>query len=147
LHYNYYKRVKCMIKITDKPIDVNVAIQAASSLEAGGINVFIGTVRNITQDKKVRWLEYESYETMAINEIKKIIESAKRKWDLKGYAVIHRTGTLHPNETAVVIAVACGHRKESFEACQFIIDELKKHVPIFKKEVFEDGAEWVSARA
>jgi molybdopterin synthase catalytic subunit len=135
-----------MIKITDKAIDVDVAIKAASSLEAGGLNVFIGTVRNNTKGKKVRWLEYEAYETMAVSEIKKIIESAKQKWDLKGYSVIHRTGTLQPNEIAVVIVVACGHRKESFEACQFIIDELKKHVPIFKKEVFEDGAEWVSAR-
>lgn len=135
-----------MIKITEKPIDVHKVIETASSLGAGAVNVFIGNVRSTAHNKNVRWLEYEAYESMAVAEIKKIIDEASHRWGLLGWAVSHRVGTLKPGETAVVVAVSAPHRKESFEACQFIIDEIKAKVPIWKKEVFEDGEEWVSAR-
>jgi molybdopterin synthase catalytic subunit len=134
-----------MIKITDKPIDVNKVIETATSLGAGAINVFIGTVRDTALNKKVVWLEYEAYESMAVAETRKIIEEAATRWELMGWAVSHRVGTLKPGETAVAVAVSTKHRRASFEACQYIIDKLKEKVPIFKKEVFEDGAEWVSA--
>jgi molybdopterin synthase catalytic subunit len=134
-----------MIKITEKSIDVQKVIDAASSLGAGAINIFIGTVRNSARDKKVIWLEYEAYESMAVAETKKIIDEAATRWGLMGWAVSHRVGTLKPGEIAVAVAVSTRHRKESFEACQFIIDRLKEKVPIFKKEVFEDGEEWVEA--
>jgi molybdopterin synthase catalytic subunit len=135
-----------MIKITDKAIDVQRVIETASSLSAGAVNVFIGTVRNNAHDKKVIWLEYEAYESMAVAETRKIIDVAAEKWHLLGWAVSHRVGTLRPGEVAVAVAVSTKHRKESFEACQFIIDELKEKVPLFKKEVFEDGEEWIGAR-
>lgn len=135
-----------MIKITEKHIDVQKVIDTASSLDAGAVNVFIGTVRNNAMGKKVVWLEYEAYETMAVSEIRKIIDEASHKWPLMGWAVSHRIGTLRPGEVAVVVAVSTPHRKDSFEACQHIIDKLKANVPIWKKEVFEDGEEWVSAR-
>lgn len=135
-----------MIKITDKHIDVQKIIDTASSLDAGAVDVFIGTVRNNAQGKNVVWLEYEAYETMAVSEIRKIIDDASHKWPLKGWAVSHRVGTLKPGEVAVAVAVSTPHRKDSFEACQFIIDNLKAKVPIWKKEVFEDGEEWISAR-
>jgi molybdopterin synthase catalytic subunit len=134
-----------MIKITEKPIDVQKVIDTATSLEAGAVNVFIGTVRNAAQGKNVVWLEYEAYEAMAITEIKKIIDTASHRWPLLGWAVSHRIGTLKPGEVAVVVAVSSPHRRESFEACQFIIDTVKAKVPIWKKEVFEDGEEWISA--
>lgn len=134
-----------MIKITAKPIDVQKVIETATCLGAGGVNVFIGTVRDNTHNKKVVWLEYEAYESMAVAETRKIIDEAAQKWDLLGWAVSHRVGTLKPGEVAVVVAVSARHRKATFEACQFIIDKLKETVPIFKKEVFEDGEEWVSA--
>jgi len=134
-----------MIKITDKPIQIEEATKAATALGSGAINVFVGTVRNESKGKTVRWLEYEAFESMAVSEIKKITQQASEKWRIEGYAVIHRVGTLHPGDTAVVIAVSTPHRKESFEACQFIIDTIKERVPIFKKEVFENGEEWVSA--
>ncbi len=134
-----------MIKITEKPIDVQKVIEAASALGAGGLNVFIGTVRNTTKNKSVRWLEYECYEGMAVVEIKKIVDEASDRWNLLGHAISHRVGTLKPGEIAVVVAVSTPHRKESFEACQFIVDELKAKAPIWKKEVFEDGEQWVSA--
>ena len=133
-----------MIEITDKPIDVQKIIDTASTQAAGGINVFIGTVRNATKNKKVQWLEYESYESMAIMEMGKIVDEAMRRWRLLGHAISHRVGTLKPGEIAVVVAVSTPHRKESFEACQFIIDELKAKVTIWKKEIFEDGEQWVS---
>lgn len=135
-----------MIKITEKAIDVNKVIETATSLGAGAVNVFIGTVRDHALDKKVVWLEYEAYEGMAVAETRKIIDQAASRWEMLGWAVSHRVGTLKPGEVAVVVAVATKHRKASFEACQFIIDKLKENVPIFKKEVFEDGAEWISAR-
>jgi molybdopterin synthase catalytic subunit len=134
-----------MIKITEKPIDIQKVINTASSLGAGAVNVFIGTVRNTAHGKNVLWLEYEAYESMAVSEIRKIIDEAANRWPLLGWAVSHRVGTLKPGEVSVVVAVSSPHRQQSFEACQFIIDTLKEKAPIFKKEIFEDGEEWVSA--
>lgn len=136
-----------MIDITDKPIPIEKIIDHARARGAGAINVFIGTVRDHADNKKVVWLEYESYASMAVAETRKIIEEAAARWPLLGWAVSHRMGTLKPGEVAVVVAVGTPHRKESFEACQYIIDSLKYRVPIFKKEVFEDGAEWVGAKS
>ena len=134
-----------MIKITEKPIDVQKVIDTATSLGAGAVNVFIGTVRNSAHGKNVLWLEYEAYETMAVAEIKKIIDDASHQWPLLGWAVSHRVGTLKPGEVSVVVALSSPHRKESFAACQYIIDTIKEKAPIWKKEVFEDGEEWISA--
>lgn len=136
-----------MINITDQPIPVQPVIDAALARGAGAVNVFIGTVRDHATGKKVVWLEYESYEPMAVAETQKIIDEAAARWPLLGWAVSHRMGLLKPGEVAVVVAVSTPHRKESFEACQYIIDSLKYRVPIFKKEVFEDGAEWVGAKS
>jgi molybdopterin synthase catalytic subunit len=135
-----------MIKITEKSIDIQKVIDTASSLGAGAVNVFIGTVRNTAHGKNVVWLEYEAYESMAVAEIRKIIDTASKRWPLQGWAVSHRIGTLRPGEVAVAIAVSSPHRKDSFEACQFIIDTLKEKAPIWKKEIFEDGEEWISAQ-
>ena len=133
-----------MIQITKHSINTQSVIDAATSLQAGAVNVFIGTVRNSANRKSVVRLEYEAYEAMAITEIKKIVDEAFCRWPLQGYAVSHRTGILTPGEVAVVVAISTPHRKESFEACQFIIDNLKEKAPIWKKEVFEDGEEWIS---
>lgn len=134
-----------MIEITNQPIDVQKVINAALQNSAGAINTFIGTVRNQTSGKKVLRLEYEAYEPMAISEIRKIIDKASGTWHLLGWAVSHRVGMLLPGEIAVVVSISTAHRKESFEACQFIIDNLKLTVPIWKREFFEDGEQWVSA--
>lgn len=134
-----------MITLTNEPLDIQHITQLAHSQEAGAINVFVGTVRANTQTKKVVRLEYEAYEPMAVSEIQKIVDAAKLKWPIQKIAVSHRTGILTVGEVAVVVAVSTPHRKESFEACQFIIDSLKKTVPIWKKEIFEGGEEWISA--
>ncbi|HYG04754.1 MAG TPA: molybdenum cofactor biosynthesis protein MoaE [Chryseosolibacter sp.] len=135
-----------MIKLTEKAIDVQKVIDTASSLNAGAVNVFIGTVRNNAHGKTVLWLEYEAYEPMAIAEIKKIVDEASHRWPLLGWGVSHRIGTLKPGEVSVAVAVSTPHRADSFAACEFIIDTIKQSVPIWKKEVFEDGETWVSAR-
>ena len=135
-----------MIEITDKAIDAQKIIDAASKLNAGAVNIFIGTVRNNAKGRKVMRLEYEAYEPMAMAEIRKIFEEATERWKLLGWAFSHRVGVLIPGEPAVVVAISTSHRKESFEATEFIMNELKLKVPIWKKEIFENGEEWVSAR-
>lgn len=134
-----------MIEITDQPINRDKLIKATESAEAGALNVFIGTVRAKTSEKKVILLEYECYEPMAKSEIEKIIIQATTRWPVLKVAISHRIGILKIGEEAVVVAVSTPHRKESFEACQFIIDSLKQTVPIWKKEIFDGGEEWVSA--
>jgi molybdopterin synthase catalytic subunit len=134
-----------MIEITSIKINRKKVLNAVAHLAGGAICSFVGTVRSKTANKKVLRLEYECYEPMAIREIEKIIELAKTKWPVLAVAISHRVGTLQLGDEAVVLAVSTPHRKESFEACQFMIDTLKQTVPIWKKEVFEGGEEWVSA--
>jgi molybdopterin synthase catalytic subunit len=112
---------------------------------SGGIDVFIGTVRNATKGKPVIRLEFEAYEPMAMKEMDKIAKQAFEKWPVQKILVHHRTGVLEVGEVPVVIAVAAAHRAAAFEACRYIIDTLKETVPIWKKEIFEDGEVWVAA--
>ncbi len=133
------------IKILTTALQPQSCIELVSSSGAGGLTVFVGTVRNQTQGKKVLKLEFEAYAPMAIAEMKKIAEEAVHRWGVKRMAIHHRTGTLEIGEIAVVIAVSTPHRKASFEACEFAIDTLKETVPIWKKEFFEDGEVWVAA--
>lgn len=134
-----------MIEITKNKIDVARIIATVSDPGAGGIDVFIGTTRNKTQDKGVEKLDFEVYEPMAIKELQKIVNRARDQWPILKHAISHRTGVVEIGEEAVVIAVSTPHRQAAFESCQFIIDELKKTVPIWKKEIFEDGDIWVAA--
>jgi molybdopterin synthase catalytic subunit len=133
------------LKISDSPLDILACIGLVSRPESGGIDVFIGTVRNATQGKTVECLEFEAYESMAIREMRKIAEQAFERWPVQSIAIHHRTGVLQVGEVAVVIAVGAAHRGAAFEACRYAIDALKQTVPIWKKEVFEDGEVWVAA--
>ena len=134
-----------LIEITDSPIEPNDVIDLVKTPDSGAINVFIGTVRNITKNRDVKQLEFEAYNTMAIKEIDKIIAQAKEKWPISAMAIYHRVGMLEIGDIPVVIAVSTPHRKQGFEACQYAIDTLKETVPIWKKEIFMDGEQWVSA--
>jgi molybdopterin synthase catalytic subunit len=136
-----------MIRLTEEPIDVQAVVAEAQSGNAGAVNVFIGTVRNRTSGKKVVRLEYEAYDKMAVKKMEAVVAEARGKWPIEKAAVVHRKGVLQIGEAAVVIAVSTPHRKASFEACEFIIDTLKQVVPIWKKEIFEDGEVWVAAHA
>ncbi len=131
--------------ILSKPLDIQSCIDWIMSPESGGIDVFIGTVRNQTKGKPVVRLEFEAYEPMALLEIEKILAQAAEKWPVQKALVHHRTGVLEVGEVPVIIAVSAAHRAAAFEACRFIIDTLKETVPIWKKEIFEDGEVWVAA--
>jgi molybdopterin synthase catalytic subunit len=115
------------------------------SPQCGGINVFIGTVRDETKGKKVIRLEFEAYESMAISEMNKIAEDVLKKWPVQKILIHHRTGILQTGDVPVIIAVGAAHRDAAFNACRYTIDTLKETVPIWKKEIFEDGEVWVAA--
>ena len=134
-----------MIAITEMPIDTQEVIAAVQAEGAGAINVFIGTVRNQTQAKPVVQLDFEAFDSMALKKMQQIADQAASRWPIQKVAIVHRKGSLQIGDAAVVIAVSTPHRKASFEACEFIIDTLKEVVPIWKKEIFEDGAVWVAA--
>ena len=133
------------LQLLETPLDVMACINSVSSAKSGGIDVFIGTVRDSTQGKSVLRLEFEAYESMARLEMRKIAEKVFDKWPVHAIALHHRIGVLTVEEIAVVIAVSAAHRAAAFEACRFAIDTLKETVPIWKKEVFEDGEVWVAA--
>lgn len=133
------------IKITGIPLDVAECNRLAHSNDAGGQTVFIGTVRNQTQNKNVLKLIFESYTPMAIKEMDKIARFIESKWGASNVVIHHREGELLVGEIAVIIAVSTPHRAAAFEACQYAIDTLKETVPIWKKEFFEDGEIWVAA--
>ncbi len=136
-----------MIEISSQPINITAVIDAATSENAGAIDVFIGTVRNNSLAKNVVKLEYETYDAMAIKKMNELISEAKTMWPIEKVAIVHRKGVLQIGDIAVMIAVSTPHRAESFLACQWIIDNLKKVVPIWKKEFYDDGAIWVAAHA
>jgi molybdopterin synthase catalytic subunit len=133
------------IEISDRPLNIQSCIDWVMSPQSGGIDVFIGTVRDATKGKRVIKLEFEAYEPMALKEMKKIAEQAFEKWPVQKLLIHHRIGILQVGEVPVVIAVSCAHRDAAFEACRFVIDTLKQTVPIWKKEIFEDGEVWVAA--
>lgn len=134
-----------MVTLTAEPIDVAAALKFLQSDQAGAIDLFLGVVRDNTQERPVDRLEYEAYDRMAISEMEKIAAQAHQRWPLLRYTIIHRKGTLQIGEIAVLIGVATAHRAEAFEACRYIIDTIKQTVPIWKKEVFTDGETWVNA--
>lgn len=133
------------VKISKKALDIQACIDWVSTPECGGIDVFIGTVRNATKGKQVTRLEFEAYEAMALSEMKKIAEQVLTQWPVQRIAIHHRVGVLAIGEVPVVIAVSAAHRDAAFDACRYAIDTLKQTVPIWKKEVFEDGEVWVGA--
>ena len=133
------------IKITSEVLNLSECVEKVMSPQAGSIDVFIGTVRDRTKGKKVIRLEFEAYEKMALNEMQKIADEMMKRWPLHKILIHHRTGILQIGEVPVVIAVSASHRNAAFDACRYAIDTLKQTVPIWKKEIFEDGEEWVAA--
>ena len=132
-----------MIKITKEPLSLSAIYQAVEDNSAGGAALFVGRVRDMADGRQVKRMTYEAFESMALQEMKKLAEAAEKKWPIKKMALVHRIGMLELGEPSVIVAVACEHRKEAFEACRFLIDALKKTVPIWKKEFGPDGSVWV----
>ncbi|QMU66362.1 MAG: molybdenum cofactor biosynthesis protein MoaE [Flavobacteriaceae bacterium] len=133
------------VKITAEKLDVNKCYEFVKDSSCGGIAVFVGTVRNHTQNKEVIQLDFSTYKPMAIKELQKIADLALKKFAIKKIAIHHAEGLLKIGGTPVIIMVSAPHRKAAFEACEFAIDTLKETVPIWKKEYFSDGAVWVNA--
>jgi molybdopterin synthase catalytic subunit len=141
----FFKGSEITIALKSDTLNISDAEAFVESPDAGGSVVFIGTVRNKTQSKTVVRLEFEAYEPMAISEMRKIAEQALAQFAVTKVAIHHRVGVLGIGEIAVVIAVSAPHRGAAFDACEYCIDTLKLTVPIWKKEIFEDGEVWVAA--
>ncbi len=133
------------IKVQEAPLSESTCTDLVADPSAGGTTVFIGTVRNQTGGKPVQRLEFEAYIPMAEKEMYKIAQQVMEQWKALKIAIHHRVGVLEVGEIPVIIAVSTPHRKAAFQACEYAIDTLKETVPIWKKEIFEDGEVWVSA--
>ena len=130
-------------EITEDVLTTDDLISEVTDDTAGAVVTFVGVVRGNSKGKRVLYLEYEAYKEMAEKKLAEIGDEIREKWGLHKIAIRHRVGHLEVGEIAVVIALASPHRKEGFEACQYAIDRLKQIVPIWKKEVWEDGETWV----
>ena len=138
------------IAIERDPLLVQRAVEFVTDARAGGIDVFLGTTRaeRSTDRRELRALDYEAYEQMAIQQMRELARRAREQWPIVKLALLHRVGRVQLGEPSVIIAVASPHRAESFDACRFLIDELKKNVAIWKKEVCADGSQtWVHPNA
>jgi molybdopterin synthase catalytic subunit len=132
------------VDLSDKPISLDDLVSEVSGPDRGGLVTFTGTVRNHFEGRPVLHLEYEAYEEMALREMSRLCDEIEVTWPGVAVAMAHRIGRLQIGEAAVHIAIAGGHRAESFAACRHAIDRLKERVPIFKKEVYEDDSTWKS---
>jgi molybdopterin converting factor subunit 1 len=128
--------------ITREKIDTERILSALKRGEDGAALVFEGIVRNQTRGRKTLYLEYEAYEQMALQQMEALATEALASFQVRDVAIVHRLGRLQIGETSVLIAVASAHRAAAFDACRWLIDTLKRKVPIWKKEYFEDGAVW-----
>jgi MoaE-MoaD fusion protein len=130
------------IRLQHDAIDTAALVAAVKEGEAGAVLVFDGIVRNNTRGRQTLYLDYEAYEAMALSQIQGLARDAQQRFGVRRVALVHRLGRLQVGETSVLIVVASAHRAQAFDACRWIIDTLKKTVPIWKKEWFEDGAVW-----
>ena len=136
-----------MFQIVNDIIDVRSLAREVASQADGAIVTFSGIVRGANQGKKVLFLEYEAYPEMAVKMLERIGQEIRDTWGLESVRIQHRLGRLNVGETSVVIVVSAPHRDDAFAACQYAINRLKRIVPIWKKEVFEDGEVWVEGPA
>ncbi len=128
--------------IVRTPIDTESTVAKLRSGEDGAALVFEGVVRNQTRGRKTLYLDYEAYEAMALQQMEELASEVLGNFQIRDVALVHRLGRLEIGETSVLVAVASAHRAAAFDACRWLIDTLKRTVPIWKKEYFEDGAVW-----
>lgn len=133
-----------MVEITDSPIDAAAVTERVRSPRAGALCLFLGTVRELTGERRTASLDYEAYPVMARRKLEDLEGEARGRWPVVELAVVHRVGHLALGDVAVAVAVSCPHRDAAFEACRWLMDTIKQVVPIWKKEVWADGTEeWV----
>jgi len=129
--------------VTSEPLDPKKAIEAVRRDEAGAVLLFLGVVRNENLGRRVLHLEYEAYPELARRVMEELAQEARARFRLTEVAIMHRTGLLPVGETSLVVAVSSPHRGEAFRGGQWLVDRLKERLPVWKKEVFEGGEEWI----
>ena len=132
-----------MARLQQEPIRTEGLIESVRTDDAGAVALFVGTVRDHNEGRRVLFLEYSAYPEMAEAEMVKIEAEALARFDVSRVATVHRTGRLEIGEASVAVVVASAHRAAAFDACRFVIDRLKQTVPIWKKEFFEGGEVWI----
>lgn len=132
-----------MIMITRDDFSMDEVVQKAKGRDVGAVVTFLGTVRGESEGRVVERMEVHVYQEMATRQLERIEAEALKKFGVKRIVIIHRTGVLEVSDNVVLIAVGAAHRDEAFKACRFIIEELKKTVPIWKKEYTATGENWV----
>lgn len=134
--------VAARVSIVRAPIDTTAITASVHAPEDGAVVLFDGVVRNNTRGRNTLYLDYEAYEELALKQMSELAEKALSQFAVRDVRIVHRIGRLEIGESSVFIAVASAHRAAAFDACRWLIDTLKKTVPIYKKEYFEDGAVW-----
>jgi molybdopterin synthase catalytic subunit len=134
-------RTRRLARITAKPIDPAGVLQSVRDPSAGGTVVFFGTIRNRNEGKAVAGLEYDVYKEMAEKRMAELESEARSKWPVRKIVMVHRYGKLRVGDVSVVVAVSSEHRAEAFEACRFLIDAIKRTLPLWKKEKLRSGKE------
>ncbi len=132
-----------LFEITEDPLSVDAVAAKVARRSSGAIATFTGVVREHSRGRRVDHLEYEAYPEIALAKMREIADEVRAKWDVDAVAMSHRVGRLEVGEASVVIAVAAPHRQQALEACAYAIERLKVAVPIWKKEVWTDGSEWI----
>jgi MoaE-MoaD fusion protein len=130
------------VRITQQKIDTPSLLEKIKSPADGAVLVFEGIVRDNSRGRRVRFLDYEAYEEMALKSMTRLVQQVRSRFAVREVVIVHRLGRLQIGETSVLIAVTSAHRACAFDACRWLIDTLKRTVPIWKKEYFEDGAVW-----
>ncbi len=140
-------QINDFFELTAESIDVGEVARRIVPVKCGATVTLDGYVRQFTKDRETLYLVYEAYEPMALSEIEKLIEKAHEQFEIAHVGIVHRLGKLEIGETSVVISVSAPHRKAAFKACEWLIRELKRTVPIWKKEVYADGEMWVESES
>ncbi len=134
---------KSSYRVIAEGIDPGALLAEVGDAAAGGTTLFVGTTRNENEGRMVERLEYEAYEAMAIDEMRRIGDEIARRWQVVAVSMVHRVGVVPIGQASVAVAVSAAHREEAFAACRFGIDTLKATVPIWKKEYYQGGEHWV----
>lgn len=132
-----------MYRLVREPIDIDALQRSLTRPEDGAVAIFLGTVRNNSRGKRVLFLEYQAYEAMALKKLEEVGTQAKELYSITDIAIVHRLGRLEHRDCSVAVVVTSAHRAPALEACRFAIDTLKKIVPIWKKEFYDDGECWI----
>lgn len=134
------------VLVTERPIEPNEVVATLDRKIHGAVIAFMGTTRLYTEERKVLYLDYEAFPEMADEQLQRIAEEMRARDQIEDCSIFHRIGRLYVGETSLIVAVASWHRRVGFEACLDVVERIKELVPIWKKEVWDSGAEWVRSQ-